>query len=109
MIPQYQALAFRPQRSRQTRTLFLAEHHATKHWVHCLRIAIEVCDVLVDHLQLARKRAPCLASFAVTVTCRRYVWPSLVHCRVYEEARCVGWSRGVSADDLAVVVDEDHV
>jgi hypothetical protein len=109
MIPQYQPFSLRSKGSSQARAFFLAEHDATELWIHGLRIAVEVRDVLIDHFQLASECAPCLASFSVTVASRRHVRPCLVYCGVYEEASGVGGPRCIPTNDLSVVVDKDHV
>jgi hypothetical protein len=109
MVAQYQALALGPQSSCQPFTFFLAEDNASKLAVHSLGVAVKVRHVLVDHVELARKSAPCLARLAVAVACGSHVGPRLVHRRVYEEARGIGGARRVAAYHVAAIVDQHHV
>jgi hypothetical protein len=109
MIAEYQPLPLRSKGSSQARPFFLAENDAAKLWIHGLRIAVEVRNVLIDHFQLASECAPCLPCFSVTVASRRHVRPCLVYRRVYQKASGVGWPRCVSTNNLALVIDKDHV
>jgi hypothetical protein len=109
MVAQYQALALGPQSSRQPFAFFRAKDNASKLVVHSLGIAVEVRHVLVDHVELTRKSAPCLARLAVAVARSSHIGPRLVYRRVYEEARSIGRARHVTAHHVAVIVDQHHV
>jgi hypothetical protein len=109
MVSQNDALALRPQGSRQALTLGFAQYNTPKLAVHGLGVTVEVRHVLVDHLQGLRKCRPRFASLAVAVTCGMYVWSRLVYGRVYQEARRIRWPGCVSTHHVSVVVDQYHV
>src|SRR6186713_3718460 len=108
MIPKNHALALRTQSSRHALAFSLAQHHAAKLLVHSLCIAVEVRNILVDHLKPLPKRTPCLPAPSMTVARCMDIRPGLVHGRMYQETRSISRARRVPSHDLSVIVDEHH-
>lgn len=79
MVAQDHALPFRTKSSRQTLTLLFAEHNAAELCIHRLGVAVEVCDILIDHLERPRKGAPRLARLAMGMTGRVDIRSRLVY------------------------------
>lgn len=79
------------------------------HLVNSLRISVEVRDILVEHLQRLRERAPSFTIRAMRVASSSHIRPRLVHSAVNQEARRVGRQAHVASNRFAVIVDQNHV
>jgi hypothetical protein len=109
MVSQDHAFAVRAQCSGQALSFFFTENDTTKVWVDGLCIAVEIADVLIDHVEFLCKCAPRLSSRAMAVAGSIDIGPRFVDGRMNEEASSVGRPAHVSANGIAIVVDKDHV
>ena len=108
VVLQDAGLVGRAQRLGDEFTLCAGQHDAAVRVVHRVGV-VELAGILCQHLQWFAEHAPCLAVDGVCVADGDNVGPRLVHLAVDEEACGIGWSRAVSAHDLALQVHGDHV
>lgn len=109
MIPQNQPLPPRPQRSRQPPPLRLRQHHPPKLLIHRLRLPIKITNILINHLQLPRKRTPGLPRPPMKMTRSMHIRPLLMHRTMNQKPSGIRRPRRIAPDNPPLVIHKHHV